>query len=96
MLEYTHIVLDEVHERDQEMDFLLLVIKKLIRSNSRQVKVVLMSATFNSQKFAEYFATPTEKGFIPAPVITIAKKRVYKVHKYYLCQLDTLGSVSKF
>lgn len=96
MLEYTHIVLDEVHERDQEMDFLLLVIKKLLRSNSRQVKVVLMSATFNVTKFSKYFSTPTESGLIPAPVISVEKKRNYKVLTYYLDQLDGLGVVSKF
>ena len=63
MLEFTDIVLDEVHERDQEMDFLLPVIRQLVRSNSWQVKVVLMSATFNCLKFAKYFSTPTENVF---------------------------------
>jgi ATP-dependent RNA helicase TDRD9 len=94
MLEFTHIIVDEVHERDKEMDFLLLVIKELLRTNSRQVKVILMSATFNIEKFSNYFSVPTECGFVPAPVITISKMRNYKVHIHYLCQLKSLGSVS--
>ncbi|XP_008211194.1 probable ATP-dependent RNA helicase spindle-E [Nasonia vitripennis] len=93
MLEYTHVILDEVHERDQEMDFLLLIIRKLLRTNSRQVKVILMSATFDVSKFAEYFSVPTETGFVAAPIVTIPKKRNYKVHTHYLCQLTALGTL---
>ncbi|KAI9579641.1 hypothetical protein GQX74_000429 [Glossina fuscipes] len=45
---YTHIILDEVHERDQEMDFLLFLIRRLLTTNSKHVKIVLMSATINA------------------------------------------------
>lgn len=37
--QFTHIILDEVHERSLEMDFLLLVIKKLLKINSQSVRV---------------------------------------------------------
>lgn len=50
--QFTHIILDEVHERDQEMDFLLIVIRKLLTTNSRGVKVILMSATINTGEVA--------------------------------------------
>ena len=39
MNQFTHIILDEVHERDQDTDFCLLVVRKLLRTNSRHVKV---------------------------------------------------------
>lgn len=94
MLDYTHIILDEVHERDQEMDFLLLVIRKMQRTNSRNVKVVLMSATINTSKFSAYFSTPTPDGFVAAPIVTIPKKRNFDVQIHYLCQLGILGTVS--
>ncbi|EPY78549.1 hypothetical protein CB1_001049004 [Camelus ferus] len=38
LMEFTHVFIDEVHERTEEMDFLLLVVRKLLRTNSRFVK----------------------------------------------------------
>ena len=55
---YTHVILDEVHEREQDMDFLLLLCKKLITSNSRHVKLILMSATIQVSEFQDYFSWP--------------------------------------
>ena len=37
--QYTHIILDEVHERDQDTDFCLLIVRKLLKTNSPNVKV---------------------------------------------------------
>ena len=39
MREYTHVILDEIHERDQHSDFCLLIVRKLLRTNSTGVKV---------------------------------------------------------
>ena len=36
---FTHVIIDEVHERDQLTDFVLLVARKFLRSNSKKVKV---------------------------------------------------------
>ncbi|KAH9490788.1 ATP-dependent RNA helicase tdrd9 [Bulinus truncatus] len=71
MHDFTHVILDEVHERDIESDFLLLIVKKLLRSNSSHVKIILMSATFDTGIFAEYFALPIGNHLEKAPVITI-------------------------
>lgn len=95
MLDFTHIILDEVHERDQEMDFLILLIRKFLRTNSRSVKVILMSATINCQRFANYFSTPVaNRQLAPAPVIDLEKRSQYTVKQYYLCQLDRVLAAS--
>ncbi|XP_058449185.1 putative ATP-dependent RNA helicase DHX57 [Malaya genurostris] len=50
----THIIVDEVHERSEESDFLLLILKELLEKR-RDLKVILMSATLNSNLFSSYF-----------------------------------------
>lgn len=94
MLKYTHIILDEIHERNQEFDFLLLVIKKLLQTNSRQVKIILMSATINVMKFAQYFSTKIGNELMLPPIIKIPEKRNFKICTYYLDEIENLGAVS--
>ncbi|KAH9948231.1 P-loop containing nucleoside triphosphate hydrolase protein [Amylocystis lapponica] len=50
----THIIVDEVHERSVDGDFLLLELKELLKKN-RNLKVILMSATINHGTFVNYF-----------------------------------------
>ena len=45
--EYPFILLDEVHERDIDTDFILLTIKRVIREHPK-VRIVLMSATIDN------------------------------------------------
>ena len=49
----THIVLDEVHERTIDGDFLLIVLRKLMVKRP-DLKVVLMSATVDAERFSKY------------------------------------------
>lgn len=91
MLDYTHIILDEVHERSQEMDFLLLVVRKLLRTNSRQVKIILMSATIDVDKFASYFQSPVKNKLANAPIIDISKRSQFDINVFYLCQMGSIA-----
>lgn len=43
----THLVLDEVHERSIDSDFLLIVLKKLLQRR-RNLKFVILPNTFSS------------------------------------------------
>jgi ATP-dependent RNA helicase DHX57 len=50
----THVMVDEVHERSVDSDFLLILIRDLIRKR-KDLKLILMSATINSEFFSGYF-----------------------------------------
>jgi ATP-dependent RNA helicase DHX29 len=49
----THIVLDEVHERTIDSDFLLIILRRLLIQRP-ELKVILMSATVDAQRFSTY------------------------------------------
>ncbi|XP_043839844.1 putative ATP-dependent RNA helicase DHX57 isoform X2 [Dromiciops gliroides] len=70
----THIIVDEVHERTEESDFLLLVLKDVMLQNP-SLRVVLMSATLNAELFSEYFNS--------CPVINIPG-RTFPVDQFFL------------
>ncbi len=70
----THIVIDEVHERTIESDFLLIILKTLCNVRP-DLKVVLMSATIDAERIAAYFGgCPTL--FVPG--------RTFPVQVYHL------------
>ncbi|KAK0098694.1 hypothetical protein PV326_005105 [Microctonus aethiopoides] len=50
----THVIVDEVHERTAESDFLLMLLKELL-SKRPDIKIILMSATLKAQDFSLYF-----------------------------------------
>lgn len=89
LTEYSHIFIDEVHERTEDLDFLLLVVRKLLRTNSRYVKVILMSATINCAEFAEYFGTPIRNQMNPAYVFEV-EGAPYAVEEFYLDDLKSI------
>ena len=57
----SHVVVDEVHERSLDSDFLLIVIRDALAANPN-LKVVLMSATVNADRFVDYFTVSTATG----------------------------------
>ncbi|RYO83781.1 hypothetical protein DL764_009424 [Monosporascus ibericus] len=72
--EITHLVLDEVHERSIDSDFLLIVLKKLLLRR-KDLKVVLMSATVDAEKFSKYLGG--------APILNVPG-RTFPVQVKYL------------
>lgn len=63
----SHLILDEVHERDVFTDILLLVVKNLLRRRP-DLRVILMSATMEAEKFVRYFE---EGGYSVGKVLDI-------------------------
>jgi HrpA-like RNA helicase len=49
LAEFTHVVIDEIHERDKYTEFLLIVLRDLIPKRP-DLRVVLMSATLQTNK----------------------------------------------
>ncbi|XP_056423434.1 putative ATP-dependent RNA helicase DHX57 isoform X2 [Hyla sarda] len=70
----THVIVDEVHERTEESDFLLLVLKDVMIQRP-DLKILLMSATVNAELFSQYFSG--------CPVIHIPG-RTFPVDQYFL------------
>ncbi|XP_057325710.1 ATP-dependent DNA/RNA helicase DHX36 [Microplitis mediator] len=54
LLDYSHIVLDEIHERNTESDFIITLLKQVIPKRPN-IKIILMSATLNAERFSQYY-----------------------------------------
>lgn len=71
----THVIVDEIHERDRFADFLLILLRDLLPAHPN-LRVVLMSATLHIELFSNYFGG--------CPVIEVRQKdRVASISKLY-------------
>ncbi len=74
---YDTLIIDEAHERSLNIDFLLGYLKQLLPQRP-DLKLIVTSATIDTQRFAEHFGTPGK----PAPVIEVSG-RSYPVEMRY-------------
>ncbi|KAM3853474.1 putative ATP-dependent RNA helicase DHX57 isoform 1-T2 [Vipera latastei] len=70
----THVIIDEIHERTEESDFLLLIMKDLMLQRP-DLRVILMSATLNTDVFSQYFNS--------CPIVNI-QGRTFPVEQFFL------------
>lgn len=71
----THVIVDEVHERQQQSDVLLIILRQLLNTTRPDLKVILMSATLDSELFCSFFNN--------APLINVPG-RTFPVQNYFL------------
>eukprot|EP00434_Breviolum_minutum_P021929 symbB.v1.2.019357.t1/scaffold1564.1/size111405/8 len=73
----THIFIDEIHERSADCDLLLLLLRQ-IRTTRPDLRLVLMSATMETDKLVRYFGSPAT-----VPVLSIPG-RTFPVQQFWL------------
>jgi ATP-dependent RNA helicase DHX57 len=79
LADVSHVVIDEVHERSLDTDFLLNLIREVLRMKKDLLKLVLMSATLDASTFKYYFASEG----LSVGAVEIAG-RTFPVDEYYL------------
>jgi HrpA-like RNA helicase len=71
----SHVIVDEVHERQWQIDVLLVSLRALLQGTRSDLKVVLMSATLDADLFRSFFGG--------APLVTVPG-RTFPVATYHL------------
>ncbi|KAK7280406.1 hypothetical protein RJT34_25470 [Clitoria ternatea] len=91
----THVIVDEIHERGMNEDFMLIILKELLPRRP-ELKLILMSATLDAELFSSYFdGAPAVK--IPGftyPVRTHFLEEILEMTDYRLTpynQIDDYG-----
>lgn len=84
----SHIVLDEVHERDISLDFTLIMLKRSFIERARIgkpiPKLILMSATIDTGIFQHYFADPRLGPLAAQCPALHVPGRTFPVQRHYL------------
>ncbi|KAF8408631.1 hypothetical protein HHK36_004694 [Tetracentron sinense] len=71
--EITHVIVDEIHERDRFSDFMLAILRDMLPLYPH-LRLILMSATIDAERFSQYFGgCPT----IRVPGFTYPVKTFY-------------------
>lgn len=70
----SHVIVDEIHERDVNSDFIMVVLRDMIHTYP-DLRVILMSATIDTTLFSKYFNN--------CPVIEVPG-RAFPVKQYFL------------
>ena len=75
--DFDAVIIDEAHERKVQIDFLLYLLKNVVKSRP-EFKLVIMSATINEEIFESYFA---EEKFV---TVNVGAKTNYPIESIFL------------
>ncbi|KAH6723759.1 ATP-dependent RNA helicase-like protein A [Leptodontidium sp. MPI-SDFR-AT-0119] len=77
LADVSHVIIDEVHERSLDTDFLLVLLRDVLKKR-KDLKLILMSATLDAGVFEDYFKSNGRVGRVEI------SGRTYPVEDYYL------------
>ncbi|KAK5119101.1 hypothetical protein LTR62_000312 [Meristemomyces frigidus] len=83
LADVSHVVIDEVHERSLDTDFLLVLVRDVLRVR-KDLKLILMSATLDAQVFERYFAGAASVGLVEI------EGRTHPVQDVHLMQIRNM------
>jgi HrpA-like RNA helicase len=88
LTEYTHIIIDEVHERDKYTEFLLIRLRDLLPLRP-DLRVVLMSATLQTEVLINYFSPSADNNNSDfyrdhPPAMLSIEGRTFPVQEFFL------------
>ncbi|MEU4567413.1 ATP-dependent RNA helicase HrpA [Micromonospora sp. NPDC023956] len=91
--QYDTLIIDEAHERSLNIDFILGYLKQLLPRRP-DLKVIITSATIETDRFARHFAAPPTDDATegkPAPVVEVSG-RTYPVEVRYRPLVEVAGA----
>ncbi len=77
LADISHVIIDEVHERSLDTDFLLVLLRNVLKRR-KDLRLILMSATLDAGVFEDYFKSIGRVGRVEI------SGRTYPVEDYYL------------
>ena len=90
------VIVDEAHEQDMETQLLFWLLRRSLQE-SKELKVVIMSATMDVTVFRKYFAAPMSRPVMVDDVVEIGTRR-HEVKEIFLEDIDRMppGSNQRF
>ena len=83
----SHVMIDEVHERDIDTDFLLVLLRDLLTKRP-ELRVILMSATLDAESFGRYFSSRSDPTLVPVMSVPTTPR-----HPVEVIQLEDMADV---
>jgi len=78
--QFSHVIIDEIHEKDKYTEFLLITLRDLIPMRPG-LRLILMSATLQTSLLLDYFSSTAG---VPEPAVVKVEGRTFPVQPFFL------------